>query len=237
MSIFPLNYSSIVRGDLCMEVLSSDTFMAAICPGYSRRRMPHLIRQYIYRFCLCHYQYRFIRHCPEVTYMSNRYTEESFLLVVPTKRASEHIRQAYNFFGIILLLSGVGSPIFGIILVNGPWITEDFSPMNFTFCLKFNLSSIITSNYFTVLFDSISVPLTITSIFFIILFPLIKTAFILCAGSVNPASLSHAPTFRMARFVLSSISFNVFVGHPPPLCISFLHYPLSKLPCYPESNC
>ena len=33
---------------------------------------PHLIRQYVWGYCLCQYQYCFIRYCPDATYPSNR---------------------------------------------------------------------------------------------------------------------------------------------------------------------
>ena len=82
--------------------------------------------------------------------------------------------------------------------------------MYFTCFLKFSRTSIITARYFITLFDPILVSPTITSIFFTIFQPLNKTAYVLCAASVKPASSSQVSTFRIPMFVFSSIFFTVF---------------------------
>ena len=91
--------------------------------------------------------------------------------------------------------------------------------MYFTCSLNFNLLSLIPARSFNALFNSILMPPTITTIFSTISRPLIRTASVLCAASVKPATSNHAPTFRIAAFVFYSISLTVLATET--MAISF----------------
>ena len=103
---------------------------------------------------------------------------------------------------LILLLNGLGPPIFVIILASTSCITNAFSPIYFMCSLKFNLSSIITLRYL--------MPPTVTSIFSTIFQPLIKTASVLSATSCQTCLIQPCSIISNGCF-FSSFTLTVFV--------------------------
>ena len=107
--------------DLSMEVLRSSVFIAAICSDISATSTDTVLKPLI---CLIEFR---------------RSIKVSFLLIVP-------MQIDVTILVIILLLNGFGPSKFGIYFVNAPWVTDAFSPMIFTYFLKFRLSTIINPN-------------------------------------------------------------------------------------------
>ena len=72
------------------------------------------------------------------------YIEYSFILADPKARLSDHMGEEYNIIDVIVLdniflFNRFGHPMFDIIAVSSPCLSDDFSPMNFTCSLKYNL--------------------------------------------------------------------------------------------------
>ena len=122
---------------MCMKVLRSSDLIAVVCLRYSRRlKYIHFISSTDVFLAIVFANTSTASSdtvlMPLICLIAlRRYTEDSFLLVVPTESTSDHIGEAYNIIdvemlNIIFLLNGFSPPIFGIIIVSVLWIANEF---------------------------------------------------------------------------------------------------------------